>query len=199
MKVSCNQEGIDVAVESVLNGGVIVFPTDTVYGVGCDPYNKEAVNKIYKIKNRKHGKSFPILGYSKDELAKIVVFDQKSAKIADRFWPGQVTLVLRLTDARIKETIRVKDKVAVRVPDNECIQKILKKCKFLVGTSANISGSGSLLDANSCQDSITGYDVLVDGGTIKGHGESTIVEVAYSKIIFHRIGAISKEEIMNIF
>ena len=86
MQVSCDKKGIEIVVKSIRSGGVVVFPTDTVYGLGCDPYNSEAIKKIYKIKKREQSKLFPILAYSKRELSDIVDFDEKSDKIAEKFW-----------------------------------------------------------------------------------------------------------------
>ena len=74
---------IKKAVDTLKNGGVIAFPTDTVYGIGCNPYNTKAIKRIYKIKGRDEKKSLPVLGYSKNELDKIVFFDEKSSKLAD--------------------------------------------------------------------------------------------------------------------
>lgn len=199
MKVSCDKKGVEIAVTSIHNGGVIVFPTDTVYGLGCDPYNHEAVKKIYKIKKRESSKLFPILAYSKKELSDIVVFDEKSNKIAEKFWPGQVTLVLKIKDKKIKKSMNAQSKIAVRVPNNSCALALLKECKLLVGTSANISGMRSFTNADDCLENISGYDIFVDGGTITGSGESTIVEVDDDKLAIHRKGAVSKMEIMKLF
>ncbi|MGQ0377384.1 MAG: L-threonylcarbamoyladenylate synthase [Nitrososphaerota archaeon] len=199
MQVSCDKKGIEIAARSIRNGGVVVFPTDTVYGLGCDPYNTKAIKKIYKIKKRESAKLFPVLAYSKEALSDIVVFDEKSNKIAEKFWPGQVTLVLRLKDEKIRKSMNVQDKIAVRVPSNSCTLSLLKECKILVGTSANISGMRSFTNANDCLESISGYDIFVDGGTISSSGESTIVEVDDGKLVIHREGAVSKTEIMKLF
>ena len=93
-KIHCDNKCIQTALESIRNGGVLILHTDTVYGIGCDPYNKEAVNRVFKIKNRNKVKNLPILGYSKDDLEKIVEFDETVVKITEKFWPGQLTIVL---------------------------------------------------------------------------------------------------------
>ena len=143
MIVKCDSVGIDIVKKSLQKDGVIIFPTDTVYGIGCNPYNTKAIKRIYKIKGRDEKKSLPVLGYSKNELNKIVFFDEKSSKLADRFWPGKLTLVLKIKDEKLKEAMNLSDKIAVRVPDNKCILSLLKECKLLIGTSANISGNSS--------------------------------------------------------
>ena len=92
--VSCDEDGISKTLRSYKNGGVIVFPTDTVYGIGCDPFKRDSVTKIYELKKRDGEKRFPILGTSKKELEKIVEFNSIAEKISHEFWPGQVTLLL---------------------------------------------------------------------------------------------------------
>jgi L-threonylcarbamoyladenylate synthase len=137
--VSCNKHGINQVVKSYEKGQIIAFPTDTVYGIGCNPFNKVAISKIYNLKKRNGEKRFPILGVSKKELEKIVEFNSDAKKISERFWPGQVTLLLPIKKEMTKK-IENNGKLAVRVPNNECTLSILEQCKLIVGTSANISG-----------------------------------------------------------
>jgi len=195
--VKCDSVGIDIVKKSLQKDGVIIFPTDTVYGIGCDPYNTKAIKRIYKIKGRDEKKSLPVLGYSKNELGKIVFFDEKSSKLADRFWPGKLTLVLKIKDEKLKETMNLSDKIAVRVPDNKCILSLLKECKLLIGTSANISGNTSLIDSKNCNQVLSNYDVLIDHGKIHSDGESTIVEINDNKLSMIRIGSILEEDILD--
>jgi len=197
MKVKCDKEGIEKASKVAKDGGIIIFPTDTVYGIGCDPYNKKSVDKIYKIKGRSKTKPFPILAYSFNVASKIVEFDKDSKKIADKFWPGPLTLILKLRDERLKESLNLKEKIAIRVPNNSCLLNLLKSSKFLVGTSANISGENSVTKLQDCYQKIRECDIFLDGGDIEGKGESTILEMDQGKPIFHRIGGLKKEEIMG--
>jgi len=197
MKVKCDKEGIEKAAKVAKDGGIIVFPTDTVYGIGCDPYNKKSVDKIYQIKGRSKTKPFPILAYSFDVASEIVEFDKDSKKIADKFWPGPLTLILKLRDERLKESLNLKEKIAIRVPNNPCLLNLLKNSKFLVGTSANISGENSFTKSQDCYQKIREYDIFLDGGDIEDKGESTILEMDHGKPIFHRIGGLKKEEILE--
>ncbi len=197
MKVKCDKEGIEKAAKVAKDGGIIVFPTDTVYGIGCDPYNKKSVDKIYQIKGRSKTKPFPILAYSFDVASEIVEFDKDSKKIADKFWPGPLTLILKLRDERLKESLNLKEKIAIRVPNNPCLLNLLKNSKFLVGTSANISGENSFTKSEDCYQKIREYDIFLDGGDIENKGESTILEMDQGKPIFHRLGGLKKEEILE--
>ncbi|MFB5620094.1 MAG: L-threonylcarbamoyladenylate synthase, partial [Nitrosopumilus sp.] len=162
MKVNCDKEGIRTASQIINKGGIVVFPTDTVYGIGCDPYNKTSVEKIYKIKSRDITKSLPVLTYSKETAKKIAQFNTITEKIADKFWPGPLTIILKVTDQKIKESLNLKDKIAIRVPNQKCTLELLQKCNFLVGTSANVSGNSSHTNPKDCLESLEGYDVFVD-------------------------------------
>jgi len=197
MKVKCDKEGIEKAAKVAKDGGIIVFPTDTVYGIGCNPYNKKSVDKIYQIKDRSKTKPFPVLAYSFDVASEIVEFDKDSKKIADKFWPGPLTLILKLRDERLKESLNLKEKIAIRVPNNPCLLNLLKNSKFLVGTSANISGENSFTKSEDCYQKIREYDIFLDGGDIEDKGESTILEMDQGKPIFHRLGGLKKEEILE--
>jgi len=199
MKVKCDKEGIEKAAKVAMDGGIVVFPTDTVYGIGCDPYNKKSVDKIYQIKGRPKTKPFPILAYSFNVASEIVEFDKDSKKIADKFWPGPLTLILKLRDERLKESLNLKEKIAIRVPNNPCLLNLLKNSKFLIGTSANISGENSFTKSQDCYQKIKEYDIFLDGGDIEDKGESTILEMDQGKPIFHRIGRLKKEEITGFF
>jgi L-threonylcarbamoyladenylate synthase len=192
----CNDESVEKAFKILQNGGVIVFPTDTVYGIGCDPRNKDAVKKIYEIKGRDKVKQLPILAYSKEDIKEIAVFDAKSEELADKFWPGPLTLILKIKDMDISKALELKDRVAVRVPGHFCARKLLQRCRLVVGTSANFSGEPSFGDPKELADKFTGYDILLDGGKIENSFESTIVEVTGNELKIVREGKIKSESLV---
>jgi len=198
LKISCNDVDIQIASKAINNGAIVGFPTDTVYGLGCNPYNHDAVLSIYEIKKRKKTKSFPVLGYSKKELEKIAEFNSLEEKIAEKFWPGPITLILKIKDKEIQKSLDLEGKIAVRVPNNQCILALLKECKLLVGTSANISGTGPFNDPKECGKNLSGYDLLIDGGIISGQGESTIVEIENNDVKILRKGNVSEEMIKEL-
>ena len=198
MRVSCTDSDIKVAIKKIKDGGIIVFPTDTVYGIGCDPYNKKTISRLYEIKKRKKTKPFPVLGVSKTELEKIAEFNTLEEKIAEKFWPGQVTLVLKVKDEKIRQSLCLDKKIAVRVPNNQCVLSLLKECKLLVGTSANISGTAPFTDPNECSKNLIRYDLLINGGIIPGQSESTIVEIVGDDIKILREGNVPEKEIREL-
>ena len=199
MIVACDPDGIKLAVITVKRGGLVVFPTDTVYGVGCDPRNPKSVESIYRIKKRNESKNLPVLGYSKQEISKIAIFDKISNKIGDKFWPGPITLVLKLKDEKIKRVMNLDDKIAVRVPNNPCTLSLLKECKLIVGTSANYSGNLPYSDPKKVLESFSGFDVFLDGGIIPNSMESTVVEIVEGDLKILRQGKISEKELTALF
>jgi len=198
LRLKCNTEEVKKASTIISQGGIAIFPTDTVYGIGCNPYDKEAVKKIYKIKSRDISKPFPILAYSKNIAKKIASFDKLSEKYAERFWPGPLTLILESKDQKLKNSLNVIKKIAVRVPDHECTLELLKECEFLVGTSANVSGHSSFRNPDECFRNMKNYDVFIDGGIIVSKGESTIIEIENEKVKIIREGSLSEQEILEV-
>ncbi len=198
VRVKCDFDGIRKATKILSEGGIVIFPTDTVYGIGCDPFDKNAVDKIYRIKNRERTKPLPILVHSKNVAAKIAEFDSTTEKIVDRMWPGPLTILLKIRDQRLKETLGTSKKIAVRSPNHKCVLDLLSHCRYMIGTSANISGTGSTTNPDECEKDMSDYNLLLDGGTISGGMESTIVETVGEKIMIHRAGKIKKEEILDI-
>lgn len=197
LKVNCDKEGITKANNIVKKGGIIIFPTDTVYGIGCDPYNENTIKKIFKIKSREKAKMLPVLVYSKEIASAIANFDKESEKLAEKFWPGPLTLILNLSDDKLKKSLNLDRKIALRVPDNNCTLELLKKCSLLIGTSANISGQEPLTDPLECYQKIKGFDLFLDGGKISGV-QSTIVEIIKGEVKIQREGLLTKKEIMKI-
>ena len=195
--VNCDENGINKIVNAYENGQIIAYPTDTVYGIGCNPFNKDSISKIYDIKNREGEKRFPILGFSKKELEKIVEFNTIAENISEKFWPGQITMLLPIRK-EMSQRISNNGKLAVRVPNNECVLAILEKCKLIVGTSANISGEKSILDSNECKTKLPEIDILVNGGKITSLGESTIIDFVDDQLKVIREGSISKQDIEKI-
>ena len=198
MKISCNDVDIQIAAKAINDGAIVVFPTDTVYGLGCNPYNHEAVLSLYEIKKREKTKPFPVIGYSKKEVEAIAEFNPLEEKIAEKFWPGPITLILKVKDKEIQKSLDLGRKIAVRVPNNQCVLALLKECKLLIGTSANISGTAPFNDPNECGKNLSGYDLLIDGGIISSQGESTIVEIENNNVKVLRKGSISEEEIKEL-
>ena len=196
-QVPSDSAGITLAIESIKNGGVVIFPTDTVYGIGCDPYNEDAIKRIYELKNRDSTKPLPILGYSKQFLENIVEFDEITNRIAEKFWPGRLTIVLPLKDDKLKKLSRGTDTLAVRVPNDKCVLALLKKCELVVGTSANISGREPFTDPQNTENDLIDCDIFLNDGIIQSSGASTVIKIENGEIKILRSGDISENDLVK--
>jgi L-threonylcarbamoyladenylate synthase len=196
--VDCTDKGITECAKAIKNGAVIVFPTDTVYGLGCDPYNASAVKRIFEIKRRDQAKPMPVLARSIHDAEKIVSLGKQGRILAEKFWPGALTIVATLSDSAISPILTAGSRtLAVRVPANKCALSLLDRCTFLVGTSANVSEARPARTAEEVlQSGLDGFDLLLDGGRVEGGVESTIVDANTLNVL--RKGTISVDEIRSL-
>lgn len=195
---TCSQDAVADCALLIKRGGVVIYPTDTIYGIGCDPYNDLAVKRIFKIKGRYEKKPLPILTYSIGDAERIVSLGRTGRMLAERYWPGALTIVAPIIDHRISSRVTASSSsLAVRVPSNNCVLLLLRHCTYLVGTSANLSGERTLKSAQEVfYSGLEGYDALLDGGTVEKGVESTIVSVEGKPKIL-REGAIKSREISH--
>jgi len=112
--------------------------------------------------------------------------------------PGPLTLILKLKDEKLKASLNVRNKIAIRVPKNQCVFELLEKCDFIIGTSANISGAGSFRNSQKCYKNIQYFDLFLDGGTIASDGESTKIEFEERVLKTHREGVLTRNEILKM-
>jgi L-threonylcarbamoyladenylate synthase len=193
--VRCTEAGIRKAAEEVKKGAVIVFPTDTVYGIGCNPYDVEAVQRVIEIKMREQ-KPLPVLCSSLENAKKLVRFNRKSLELARKFWPGPLTIVAEIIDKKLPKNLTLgSNMLGVRVPNNKSALKLIELSGgFLVGTSANKAGLKPPNSAEEVKSVLTPeYDILLDGGETALKVESTVIEAINDKIKMLRERAIPKE------
>ncbi|HYY70787.1 MAG TPA: L-threonylcarbamoyladenylate synthase [Nitrososphaeraceae archaeon] len=206
LKLDCkNKDHLIKCKEIIINGGTIVYPTDTIYGLGCDPYNKKAVEKVFKIKKRLMDKPLPILTFDIRSVEKIISLGVIGRKLADYFWPGPLTLIGNLNDNKIPKILTSgKKTVGIRIPNNINTLNLLKYCNFLAGTSANISNENSCLTAKEVMNSkLDGYDAILIGDDNKPKDPfsfkgSTIVDISTNNLQIIRHGIIKSETIYEI-
>ena len=183
---------IEDAVEILDNDGVIVVPTDTVYGLAVKSDSEIAIEKIYSVKKRSRDKKLPIVVDTYDRLLSICDVDLELIKRLYPYYPGKVTVVLKMRNS--EET------VAVRMINNEVINKIIKKLDSpLMLTSANISGekcSSDIIDIIDNFDSKV--DMIIMGNKINDVS-STIIQLLDNKLVLVREGAVPFEDIEKIF
>ena len=197
---------LKIAVENIIEGKIIAFPTDSVYGIGGNPQNLEVIQRIYDIKFRDRSKGLLLLISDYEEATKIAEFNETARKLADKYWPGQLTLILNKKDPCIipPEVTAFQDTIGLRVPENEIILNILKLLKSeghyggIIGTSANYSGEPPSISGEEVTKKILSpIDLIIDSGKSKSKLPTTIVDCTSKKIKFLRIGEISNEEILE--
>jgi L-threonylcarbamoyladenylate synthase len=192
-----SQAGIDQGVKVLENGGVIAFPTDTVYGLGADAFNPGAVARIYEIKDRPGHLQLPLLIA---QMERVTILADPIPDIAwflaRRFWPGGLTLVLPRADW-IPAHLAHGPTVAIRVPDHPVPLALIQRLgNPVIGTSANISGRATALTAEEVRQQLGAkIDFIIDRGRCPGGKESTVVDVTRESPVILRQGIIASQDI----
>ena len=185
---------IDEAVEVLRNGGVAAIPTDTVYGLAAHGLDPAAVARVFEAKGRPPGMALPLLLSDVHDLPLCCVDVPASARwLADAFWPGSLTLVLRRTDA-VPDTVTAGgDTVAVRVPDHPVPREVARRLGSpITGTSANRSGLPPATTAAEVRDQLGGrVDYVLDGGPARSGVPSTVLDLTGPEPVIVRPGAVS--------
>ena len=180
-----------------VNGGIVIYPTETVYGLGCDPRNPEATERVCSIKKR-FDKPLPLACFDINAAKKIVKFSRLANVIAKKFWPGPLMLIL---PTKVKFPIGVTsglNTLGVRVPDNEISRKIARYSgDIIVSTSANITGekppSTAIEAARQIGEEV---DLILDGGPTQLK-PSTVIDLKSDQVKILRKGPITRKQIMN--
>jgi L-threonylcarbamoyladenylate synthase len=189
---------IPAAVKIVQEGGLIAFPTDTVYGVAADPFNAKALQKIYAAKQRPDEKALPALIGGLEQLGQLVgTVDHSVYKVALTFWPGALTLILPKR-ADVPEELSPYPTIGIRMPNLAFTLALLKQTGPLATTSANRSGASNPTTAEDVLDQLgSEIDLVLDGGPTAGSMASTVVDLTEPEIKILREGPISLAEIQK--
>jgi len=198
--MDASKEQINKGIQILKRGGVIAFPTDTVYGLGADAFNPKAVERIYEIKKRPRHLPLPLLIDDVEQLAVLAAkpLPEIALFLARRFWPGGLTLVVPKS-AHLPGYLG-NTNIAVRVPAHSiCLALIRAINNPLIGTSANISDKSSVVTAGEVRQQLGNeVDLIIDGGRCPGGGESTVVDVTGGGAVILRHGIIPEEEITQV-
>ncbi len=196
--VSPQTDLIRQAADRILRGGVVVFPTTGLYGLGSDALNAQAVSKIFAMKGRSEAKPILVLISGMDMLELLVSHVPPPArKIMDAFWPGGVTIVLKATPGLPANLTAGTGKIGVRVPAHPVAAALVQAAGIpITGTSANISGSGGCSRISEINPLLADLvDMILDAGPLKGGAGSTVVDVSSGKAHVLREGAVRNEDI----
>lgn len=194
--IKSTRTAIQTAAQIVENGGVVVYPTDTVYGLGCNPFKEDAVKRIFKIKGERN-KPLPILASGIGEIEKIAQIPEKARELAKRFWPGPLTMVLPKKPSLPNIVTLNLNSVAVRVPNHDIALALIRLSGgLLVGTSANKSGRKPPRTALEATDQIgEEVDLILDAGQTPIGESSTILDLTGEKPRILRHGPIKIDDV----
>ena len=192
-------DNILAASKIVRRGGLVTYPTDTVYGLGCDPLNVEAVKRLFKTKGERK-KPLPILASDVEHVEKIAYLSKRAKRITARFWPGPLTLVVPKKPALPDVVTCNLDSVGVRVPRHDTALQLIHLSKgLLVGTSANKTGEKPPQTAYEAAEQLgKEVNIILDGGPTALGKPSTVVDLTSEKPKILREGSIRLKDILQI-
>lgn len=181
------------AARCVAAGGVIGIPTDTVYGLACDPRNADAVERIYAIKRRPAGMELSLLGSTVEDLAACGEMGERARRLAAAFWPGALSVIVPVRTEAGLAVPRAGTTISLRVPAHPGLLELLRSTGVLATTSANRHGRPAAVDAAGCEADLGGdVDGVVDGGASAGRG-STIIDLTTAVPCLLRTGPVSAD------
>lgn len=191
--------GFSSAVSCVESGGVLAFPTETVYGIGVDPFNDDAIQRVFDIKGRDVASALPILVSSPEQLSRVVSgVTPNGLKLMERFWPGPLTLVLPAHPELPSALTGGLPTIAVRQSSSATAAALVDHLEGpLTATSANRSGQPPCTSAHEVEDALgNGIDLILDGGPTTTLTPSTLVDVTGPVIEVLRPGPLSESAIL---
>lgn len=190
-----SEESIQLAGEVLKQGGIVAFPTDTVYGLGAVCTNDEAVQKIFAAKGRDEGKPLSILVASVEQAEQIALeIPEKARRLMEKYWPGALTLVLKKRPEISDKVSAGRETIGLRMPDSRAAVKLLEAAGIpLAAPSANTSGKRSSVSAEDVIADLAGrVDMILDGGRCPVGISSTVVDLTGESPVILREGSITK-------
>jgi len=191
-------QALAAAIDILSSGGLVAFPTDTVYGLGALVFDEQAVARLYDVKERGIEKAIPVLIGDTEQLGRVSSgVNLIGQKLAERFWPGALTIVVPRHPG-IPEAVTTLPTVGVRMPDFASTLELLRLIGPLAVTSANISGQSSPSTAAGVKAQLGGrIPLILDGGVTPGGLPSTVVDCTTGKPLILREGPLSLEQILQ--
>jgi L-threonylcarbamoyladenylate synthase len=187
---------IEEAKQIIEDGGVVVFPTETAYGLAADALNPDAVEKVYEAKQRPRSKGLTAIVDSRETAERYAELSEREKKVVEEFMPGPITLVSEKKDD-VPDNLN--QDFAFRVSSGDVASQ-LAEVGPITATSANVSGESTSYSVESISEELLEkVDGVVDRGELSDGPTSTIVEISDGDIIIHREGPISKDEIEDLF
>ncbi|MGQ9844745.1 MAG: L-threonylcarbamoyladenylate synthase [Caldisericia bacterium] len=195
---STKKDDLNEVKNILLNKGIGIVPTDTVYGICANAYDRNLVKKVYKIKKRDFNKPLVLFVKNKEEIEKFAFVDEISKKLIDKFFPGEITIILKKKESCPDVSLKKFDTIGFRIPNHPFILNLLNMLDFPLATSsANISKQKTPKNLEGLRDIFDGLvDFIVDGDEL-GETPSTVVQVIDGNIYILREGKIKKDDILK--
>ncbi len=192
---------LEEAARVITSGGVIVYPTETLYGVGADALDEKAVGKVLAAKKRQDNKPILVIVHSVEQLGELVAeIPPPAIQLMEKFWPGPLTIVFKAKPGLPLELTQGSETIGVRIPSNTFCLELLRRCDCpLTSTSANISGEPMQRTIAEIRTTLNvGIDLFIDAGTLPESKPSTVVSAAVSPPKLTREGVISLHELQAV-
>ena len=195
---SPQRDAIEEAAKWIRNGGLVALPTDTLYGLAADPFSAAAIARVFAVKGRAAERALPLIAADAAQVtAQLGRLPAVGQRLAERFWPGPLTLLVPATRALAAGVSGGTGRVGVRVPDHAVARAICAQAgRPITATSANVTGEPATPDPDQVERTLGDrLDLLIDAGTTRGGEASTIVDVTGAAPALVRAGAISWDDI----
>jgi L-threonylcarbamoyladenylate synthase len=184
-------DDIDAAADAIRHGQLVVYPTETVYGLGANALDADAVERVYAAKNRNREKPVSMAVPDLETATEYTQPTERERAFIERFLPGPVTVVVERTGMVPDVLTAGRNRVGIRIPDHDLARSMLESASPVTATSANVSGNPSAQSVAGVDQRVREYaTVVLDGGETPGGG-STVVDVTHDEI--HRRGALAAE------
>lgn len=179
----------------IQKGGIVAFPTETVYGVGIHFNDEEALERLMEAKNRDYSKAITLMVADKADISQYAYISPQAQKMINQFMPGMITLIFKKKESVRDSMTNGKSTIGIRIPDSEFVLSLLKKVGPMLVTSANLSQHSNTTSTQEVLNQLDGrIDLVVDGRT-SDNIASTVVDVSQDEIKILRAGKITKEQI----
>ena len=189
---------LDRAIDVLRAGGVVAYPTDTLYGVAADPRSAAAVARVFAVKGRPDTSALTLIAADLDQARAVAVLTPRAVALARTLWPGPLTIVAPAQPGLAPATLAGGTTVGVRVPRHDVARELARRFGFCVtATSANRSGEPPTADPDAVLSMLPGIDLLVDAGAAPGGPPSTIVDASHHTLQLIRAGAVAWSRVLE--
>jgi L-threonylcarbamoyladenylate synthase len=197
--LSCQDpSAIELAIQTLESGGLVAFPTDTVYGLAAPVNNSTSIERLFDAKGRDFNKAIAVLIAGSDQISGLTsYFNPAARRLVEHFWPGALTVVVA-KHPDLPEILSPLPTIGIRMPDHNFVIALLKQTGPLATTSANLSGAPNPLTVQDVLSQLEGrIELVLDGGRTPGGIPSTVVDCTQPDPVILRQGAISLQEIQS--